>query len=164
MQPNELLARGKVLFAEPRVRAMYDSFHQLLLEVMAAQGFGDRREKSAHAEAFNCKDGAELLCWDELFDPHTNHMMLLSLSMLVFLDGPGAGNCGLTARICYPDSNMAETAYTVFRLSAEPGFDASEHAVGQLAERVLQRTVADEAWLGWEAADFADWLEKETTA
>lgn len=163
MQPKELVALAAPLLRNPQVRSMYDAFRQMVVQSLTTQGFTPWQKSSAAADVFGCQNGAELLGWDELFDPHTQQMMLLSLTLSVQLEGPAAGLCRLTVRICYPDSFQAETTYHAITFPATPGFDPTESALAALARQVLARTSDFAAWLSWEAADFVSWLEQETT-
>jgi hypothetical protein len=167
MELNELKdfkALSEPLLCHRQVRAMYDTVHQMLLRVVKAQGFGDPRENSAAAEVYGCRDGAELLGWEELFDSHSNQMLLLMLTLSIHLAGSSSGLCRLTVRIYYPDDRLTTTNYDVLHIPAAPGFEASERALTLLAQQVLACTSQDEAWASRAAVDFTRWLEHETTA
>lgn len=163
MASKELIARSQPLLCNLEVRAMYDTYRRMLVQVLQAQGFSMQAAQSSQAEVLGCKDGAELLGWDMFLDTHTGQTLLVSLTLGVCLAGIPAGRCSLVVRLCYVNNDVAEAVYTVLNFPPVPDFEASEEALGQLAQQLLERTTQDESWLGWETSDFADWLEQETT-
>lgn len=162
MPPQDFKTRSSPLLKHPQVLAMYAGLRQQLLQALDTQGFEARQGISAAAEVFNCKDGAELLGWDEYYDPHSQQLLLLSLTLGVLAAGPQAGACSLTARFCYPDRFSSEAAFMALTLPMTTGFDATPDAFETLAHQLLEHTAGDIEWTGQVASRFARWLQHET--